>query len=87
MVTSYSFTNFNIYTVMKTKDIVILVIASVILMPIILVFNENMEAWWINLLGLACIGLLALAARTNIGKMFIKRMERIEDKLFGKVGG
>ena len=72
---------------MKTKDYEILAISVVILMPIILVFNENMEAWWINLLGLAYIGLLALTARTNVGKLFIKRMEKIEDKLFGKIGG
>ena len=72
---------------MKTKDYVILAISVVILMPIILVFNENMEAWWINLLGLAYIGLLALTSRTNVGKLFIKRMEKIEDKLFGKIGG
>ena len=72
---------------MKKKDYVILAISVVILMPIILVFNENMEAWWINLLGLAYIGLLALTARTDVGKLFIKRMEKIEDKLFGKIGG
>lgn len=72
---------------MKKKDYVILAISAVILMPIILVFNEDMEAWWINLLGLVYIGLLALAAKTNVGKLFIKRMERIENRLFGKVGG
>lgn len=72
---------------MKKKDYVILAISVVILMPIILVFNENMEAWWVNLLGLAYIGLLALATKTRIGKMFLERLERIEDKLFGKIGG
>lgn len=72
---------------MKKKDYVILAISVVILMPIILVFNENMEAWWINLLGLAYIGLLAWATKTKIGKMFWARLERIEDKLFGKIGG
>lgn len=72
---------------MKKKDYVILAISVVILMPIILVFNENMEAWWINLLGLAYIGLLAWATKTRIGKMFWARLERIEDKLFGKIGG
>lgn len=72
---------------MKKKDYVILAISVVILMPIILVFNENMEAWWVNLLGLAYIGLLAWATKTRIGKMFWARLERIEDKLFGKIGG
>ena len=72
---------------MKKKDYVILAISIVILMPIVLVFNENMEAWWINLLGIAYIGLLALATKTKIGKMFWARLERIEDKLFGKIGG
>ena len=72
---------------MKKKDYVILAISVVILMPIILVFNENMEAWWVNLLGLAYIGLLAWAMKTKIGKMFWARLERIEDKLFGKIGG
>lgn len=72
---------------MKKKDYVILAISVVILMPIILVFNENMEAWWVNLLGLAYIGLLAWATKTRIGKMFWARLEKIEDKLFGKIGG
>lgn len=72
---------------MKKKDYVILAISVVILMPIILVFNENMDAWWVNLIGLAYIGLLALTARTNVGKLFIKRMAKIEDKLFSKIGG
>ncbi len=72
---------------MKTKDFIILAIAIMVSMPAILVFNENMEAWWVNLLGLAYIGLLALATKTKIGKMFWARLERIEDKLFGKIGG
>lgn len=72
---------------MKKKDYVILAISVVILMPIILVFNENMEAWWVNLLGLAYIGLLAWATKTRIGKMFWAKLERVEDKLFGKIGG
>ena len=56
-------------------------------MPIVLVFNENISAWWINLIGIAYMGLLALATKTKIGKMFWARLERIEDKLFGKIGG
>lgn len=72
---------------MKTKDYLILAISVVILMPTILVFNENMEAWWINLIGFAYIVLLAWVTKTKIGKMFWARLERIEDKLFGKIGG
>ena len=72
---------------MKTKDFVILAIAVLVLLPVVLVFNENMSAWYINVSGLVYIALLAKIAKTNIGKLFIQRLEKIEDKLFGKVEG
>ena len=72
---------------MKTKDFIVLAIAILVFLPTLLIVNENMEEWWINLLGLAYIGLLAWATKTKIGKMFWARLERIEDKLFGKIGG
>ena len=72
---------------LSKKDIAVWAIVVVVVIPSLLVFNENMEAWYINVAGLAYIALLAKACKTNIGKMFLKRLGKIEDKLFGKVGG
>lgn len=63
------------------KDLVIILIAIVAFMPCVLVFNESYTIVP-NLIGFAYIGLLAMACRTNVGRLFFKRLMRIEDKLF-----
>ena len=71
---------------LNSKDIATWVLAIVLFTPTLLALNEG-SCFIVNLIGFAYIGLLALAARTNIGKMFLQRLEKIEDKLFGKIGG
>ena len=68
------------------KDLICWAVAIIAFIPTLLVFNES-HTIVPNLIGFAYIGLLALVTRTNIGKLFIKRLGKIEDKLFGKVGG
>ena len=71
---------------LSSKDITIWIISIVLFAPTLLALNES-EYFFVNLIGFAYIGLLFLAARTKIGKLFLKRLMSIEDKLFGKVGG
>ena len=68
------------------KDLICWAVSIIVFMPTLLVLNES-NTFIPNLLSFAYIGLLALVARSNIGKMFLKRLEKIENKLFGKVGG
>ena len=71
---------------LSKNDLAVWAIAVLAMFPALLVFNES-EHIWVNLIGIAYIGVLALVARTNIGKMFFKRLEEMQDKLFGKIGG
>ena len=69
---------------LTAKDIAIWTIAIVLFFPTLLAVNESGNLW-VNLAGFAYIGLLFIGARTNIGKMFIKRFMKIEGKLFGSI--
>ena len=68
-------------TTMTKKDFVIWAIAILLFMPCLLVLNES-NTIVPNLIGFAYIGLLFLAGRTNVGRLFFKRLMRIEEKLF-----
>ena len=59
------------------KDIII---AVVLLLPCLLVFNESYTIIP-NLVGLAYMLLLVILSKTKVGKAFSKRIERINDKL------
>ena len=65
---------------LSKKDLVVWLIAIVLFAPCLLVVSEGHPL--VNLTGFVYIGLLFLGARTNIGRMFIKRFMKIEQKLF-----
>lgn len=71
---------------LSKKDLAVWAIAVVAFIPTLLVLNDS-ENLWVNLIGFAYIGLLVIVSRTSVGKMFFQRLERIENKLFGKIGG
>lgn len=66
---------------LSKKDLVIWVIAIVLFAPCLLVLNES-HTIVPNLIGFAYIGLLAMACRTKIGRLFIERLLSIDEKLF-----
>ena len=70
---------------LNRKDLICWIIAVILFLPTLLVLNESCTIIP-NLIGIVYIGLLAWATKTKIGKMFWARLERIEDKLFGKIG-
>ena len=69
---------------LNRKDWAVLAAAMAMTMPVLLVFNENMSAWYYNVIGI-CYALWIVRKLTNtkIGRAFCARMERIEDKIFG----
>ena len=69
---------------LNRKDFAVLLVAMAMTMPTLLVFNENMSAWYYNVIGI-CYALWIVRKLTNtkIGRAFCARMERIEDKIFG----
>lgn len=71
---------------LNRKDLICWAIAIVIFMPTLLVLNES-HTIIPNLIGFVYIGLLAIMLRTKTGKLFLERLIKIEDKLFGKIRG
>ncbi len=69
---------------LNRKDLCVLLVAMAMTMPALMVFNENPDTWYMNLVGLAYAAWMAHSLQyTRIGRMFCERMERIEDKIFG----
>lgn len=66
---------------LSKRDVAIWIIAIVAFMPCILVLNES-ETIIPNIIGFGYIGLLFLVGRTNVGRLFFKRLMSIENKLF-----
>lgn len=68
-------------TKLTKKDLIVWGIAIVAFIPVLLVFSES-DTIVPNLIGFAYIGLLSMACRTKIGRLFIERLLSIDEKLF-----
>ena len=66
---------------LSKRDLIVWAIAIVAFAPCLLVFNES-STIVPNLIGFAYIGLLSMACRTKIGRLFIERLLSIDEKLF-----
>lgn len=69
---------------LNRKDFAVLLVAMAMTMPVVLVFNSNVETWYINVCAMVyLLWLVRQLQTTKIGRAFCARMERIEDKIFG----
>ena len=69
---------------LNRKDWAVLAASMAMTMPALLIFNGNVETWYLNLLGIAyAVWMVRQLQTTKIGRAFCTRMERIEDKIFG----
>lgn len=68
---------------LNRKDWAVLAAAMAMTMPVLLVFNENMSAWYYNVIGI-CYALWIVRKLTNtkIGRAFCMRLAKIENKIF-----
>lgn len=68
---------------LNRKDWAVLIVAMAMTMPVILVFNGNMDTWYINIFAIAyLLWLVRKLQRTRIGRAFCARLAKIEDKIF-----
>lgn len=71
---------------LNRKDFAVLIVAFAMALPMVLVFNENSETWYLNIMGIAYIAYLVYKLQnTDIGRKFTMRMEKIERKIFGSI--
>lgn len=69
---------------LNRKDFAVLLVAMAMTMPALLIFNGNVETWYINVFAMVyLLWLVRKLQTTKIGRAFCARMERIEDKIFG----
>ena len=68
---------------LNRKDLCVLLVAMAMTMPVVLVFNENPETWYINVCAMAyLLWLVRKLQSTKIGRKFTMRLGKIEDKIF-----
>lgn len=68
---------------LSKKDWAVLAMAFAMAMPALMIFNENMSAWYYNVIGIVyALWIVRKLTNTKIGKAFCARMERIERKVF-----
>lgn len=66
------------------KDFAVLLVAMAMTMPVVLVFNGNVETWYINVFAMVyLLWLVRKLQTTKIGRKFTMRLGKIEDKIFG----
>lgn len=66
------------------KDFAVLLVAMAMTMPVVLVFNGNVETWYINVFAMVyLLWLVRKLQSTKIGRKFTMRLGKIEDKIFG----
>lgn len=66
------------------KDFAVLLVAMAMTMPVVLVFNGNVETWYINVCAMVyLLWLVRKLQTTKIGRKFTMRLGKIEDKIFG----
>lgn len=69
---------------LNRKDFAVLLVAMAMTMPVVLVFNENPETWYINVFAMVyLLWLVRKLQTTKIGRKFTMRLGKIEDKIFG----
>ena len=69
---------------LNRKDLCVLLVAMAMTMPVVLVFNENPETWYINVFAMVyLVWLVRKLQTTKIGRKFTMRLGKIEDKIFG----
>lgn len=69
---------------LNRKDFAVLLVAMAMTMPALLIFNGNVETWYLNLLGIAYAAWMVRQLQTTkIGRKFTMRLGKIEDKIFG----
>ena len=70
---------------MNKKDMKTIIIATLILLPCLAIFNDN-ENFVVNILGFLYIGILFYLSKTRKGKIFVDRLynetEKINNKIF-----